>query len=89
MRHFSKVAIIYRVKMSVIVGQLLDRSGIVILHLVIRFKFVYTRENFFLKCQSVDQLRNINIAEKGNSRNFNWIGFVICDFPDLKMKLWE
>ena len=37
MRHFSKVAIIYPVKMSVIVGQLFE---IVILNLVIRFIFV-------------------------------------------------
>ena len=51
LRHFSKVAIIYRVKMSVIVGQLLDRGGIVIFNLVIRFIFVYTRENFCLKCE--------------------------------------
>ena len=51
LRHFSKVAIIYCVKMSVIVGQLLDRGGIVIFNLVIRFIFVYTRENFCLKCE--------------------------------------
>ena len=35
-----KVAIIYRVKMSVIVGQLFYKSEIVILKLVIRFIFV-------------------------------------------------
>ena len=57
MRHFSKVAIIYRVKMSVIVGQLLDRGGIVILNLVIRFIFVYTRKNCLFKFESVDQLK--------------------------------
>ena len=37
--------------MSVIVEKLLDRGGLVILNLVIRFKFVYTRENFCLKCE--------------------------------------
>ena len=63
LRHFSKVAIIYRVKMSVIVGQLLDRGGIVILNLAIRFIFVHTRENFCLKCENVDQLKNINIVD--------------------------
>ena len=51
LRHFSKVAIIYRAKMSVIVGKLLDRGGIVRLNLVIRFIFIYTRENFCLKCE--------------------------------------
>ena len=51
LRHFSKVAIIYPVKMSVILGKLLDRGGIVRLNLVIRFIFVYTRENFCLKCE--------------------------------------
>ena len=50
LRHFSKVAVIYRVKMSVIVGKLLDRGGIAKLNLVIRFIFVYTRENSCLKC---------------------------------------
>ena len=37
--------------MSVIMGKLLDRGGIVRLNLVIRFIFVYTRENFCLKCE--------------------------------------
>ena len=37
--------------MSVIVEKLLDRGELVILNLVIRFKFVYTRENFCLKCE--------------------------------------
>ena len=63
MKHFSKVAIIFRVKMSVIVENLLDRGGIVILNLVIRFIFVHTRQNFCLKCESVDQLKNINIVD--------------------------
>ena len=37
--------------MSVILGKLLDRGGIVRLNLVIRFIFIYTRENFCLKCE--------------------------------------
>ena len=49
LKHFRKVAIIYRVKISVIVGQIFDKGGIVILNLVIRFIFVYSIENFLFK----------------------------------------
>ena len=40
LKHFTKVAIIYHVKMSVTVRQLFDKRRIVILNLVIRFIFV-------------------------------------------------
>ena len=43
--------------MSVIVGQLFDKGGIVILNLVIRFIFVYTRKNCLFEFESVDQLK--------------------------------
>ena len=39
----------YRVKLSVIVGQSFDKDGIVTLNLVISFIFVYTIENFLFK----------------------------------------
>ena len=52
--------------MSLIVGQLLDRFRIVILNLVIRFIFVYARENFYLKyeCWSVQKYKHCRLIWK-------------------------
>ena len=64
MRHFSKVAIMYRVKLSVIVGQSFDKDGIVTLNLVISFIFVYTIENFLFKmweCWSVKKYQHCRL----------------------------
>ena len=72
LRHFSKVATNYRVKMLVIAAKLLENGGIVIFNLVIRFIFVYTRENLCLKCECWS-------VKKFQHRRLIWKLSIVCE----------